>query len=62
MSEPRAPQWVLTPVLRLAVLAMLLSTSALMTVGLLSLILWASAAVLVVIAAVKLVKSWGRQS
>jgi hypothetical protein len=60
MTAPKAPQWPLAPVLRLAALAMLFSVGALMTVGLLSIVMWGCAAVLVVLAAVKLGKNWRR--
>lgn len=61
MAAPKAPQWPLAPVLRLAALAMLFSVGALMTVGVLSIVLWAAAAVLLVLAAVKLGKNWRRR-
>ena len=61
MTAPGSPQWRLAPVLRLVALALLFSVGALMTVGVLSLVLWAAAVVLVVVAAVKLGKNWGKR-
>ena len=63
MTAPRPQRWPLAPVLRLAALAMLFSVGAIMMrTGFLSFLLWAVAAVLVVLAAVKLWKAWGMRS
>lgn len=61
MTAPRAPQWPLTPALRLAALALLFVAIALMTTGWLSFFMWFVAVVLVVFAAIQLVKNWGRR-
>jgi len=61
MTAPRAPQWPLTPALRLAALALLFVAIALMTTGWLSFFMWFIAVVLVVFAAIQLVKNWGRR-
>jgi hypothetical protein len=61
MTAPRAPQWPLTPALRLAALALLFVALAIMTTGWLSFILWFIAVVSLVFAAIQLVKNWGRR-
>ena len=61
MTAPRAPQWPLTPALRLAALALLLVGIALMTTGWLSFFMWFIAVVAAVFAAIQLVKNWGRR-
>lgn len=59
MTAPRAPQWPLTPALRLAALALLFGGGAMMTTGWLSFILWFGAVVLLVFAAIQTAKNWG---
>jgi len=61
MTAPRAPQWPLTPALRLAALALLFVGAAIMTTGWLSFIMWFAAVVLLVFAAIQLARNWGRQ-
>jgi len=61
MTAPRAPQWPLTPALRLAALALLLVGGAIMTTGWLSFIMWFAAVVLLVFAAIQLARNWGRR-
>jgi len=58
MTAPRAPQWPLTPPLRLAALALLFSGAALLVEGWLSTALWLGAVVFLVFAAIKLAKAW----
>lgn len=58
MTAPRAPQWPLTPALRLAALALLFVGAATMTYGWLSFLLWFIAVVLVVFAAIQMAKNW----
>ena len=53
-------QWPLAPALRYVALAMILAVAALMTTGILSILLWVGAAVAVVFGAVKLKANWGR--
>jgi len=63
MTAPRAPQWPLTPALRLAALALLFIGGAIMTYGWLSFLMWFIAVVLVVFAGIQLAKNWsGRRS
>jgi hypothetical protein len=57
---PSRKQWPLTPALRYAALAMILAVGALMSVGILSILLWVGAAVAVVLGAVKLRANWSR--
>jgi len=61
MPVPTSSQWPLAPALRLAALAMILSVGALMTVGVISIVLWLGAAVSVVLAALKLRANWGKR-
>jgi energy-coupling factor transporter transmembrane protein EcfT len=61
MTAPRAPQWPLTPALRLAAFALLCVGVAIMTTGWLSFIMWFIAVVLVVFAAIQLAKNWGKR-
>jgi hypothetical protein len=61
MTAPRAPQWPLTPALRLAALALLFVGCAIMTTGWLSFIMWFIAVVLVVFAAIQLARNWGKR-
>ena len=58
MTAPRAPQWPLTPALRLAALALLFVGCAMITYGWLSFLLWFIAVVLLVFAAIQLAKNW----
>jgi hypothetical protein len=61
MTAPRAPQWPLTPALRLAALALLFVGGAIMTTGWLSFIMWFAAVVLLVFAAIQLARNWSRR-
>ena len=61
MTAPRAPQWPLTPALRLAALALLFVAGAIMTTGWLSFTMWFIAVVLVVFAAIQMVQNWGKR-
>jgi energy-coupling factor transporter transmembrane protein EcfT len=61
MTTPRAPQWPLTPALRLTALALLFVAGALLTDGWLSFIMWFVAVVLVVFAGIQLAKNWGKR-
>ena len=58
MTAPRAPQWPLTPVLRLAALALLLASAALVVEGMFSTVLWGLAVVFLVLAVIKLAQNW----
>lgn len=60
MTAPKAPQWPLTPALRLAALALLLASAALVVEGVFSTVLWGLAVVFLVLAAVKLAQNWKR--
>jgi hypothetical protein len=62
MTAPRAPQWPLTPALRLAALALLFAGAALLVEGWVSTALWVGSLVLLVLAVVKLVKNWRSRS
>jgi hypothetical protein len=59
MTAPR-PQWPLAPALRYAALAMILAVGALMSVGILSIVLWVGAVVSLVLGAVKFRANWRR--
>lgn len=61
MTAPGAPQWPLAPALRLTALAMILAVAALMTTGVLSIVLWVCAVVAVVLAAIKLRANWSKR-
>ena len=61
MTAPRAPQWPLTPALRLAALALLFVAAAMMTAGWLSFIMWFGAVVLLVFAAIQVARNWRRR-
>jgi hypothetical protein len=58
MTAPGTRQWPLAPALRYTALALLLAGAALVVQGWLSFVLWAAAVVLLVLAAIKLVKNW----
>jgi hypothetical protein len=58
MTVQQAPQWHLTPPLRLAALALLLAGLAFVVEGWLSMILWIGAIVFLILAAVKFAKVW----
>ena len=62
MTAPKAPQWPLTPVLRLAALALLLASAALVVEGVFSTVLWVFSVVFLVLAVVKFAKSWRRRA
>jgi hypothetical protein len=62
MTAPRTPQWSLTPVLRLAALALLFAGAALLVQGWLSTALWLGSVVLLVLAIVKFAKNWKSRS
>jgi hypothetical protein len=61
MTAPRAPQWPLTPALRLGALALICALGAWITEGLLSQILWVGSVVLLVFAVIQLAKNWTRR-
>ena len=58
MTAPGAPQWSLTPPLRLAAVALLLAGGSFLVEGWLSTALWLCAIVFLVLAAVKFAKVW----
>jgi hypothetical protein len=58
MTAPRTPQWPLAPALRLAALTLLFVAGAILTEGWLSFGMWLIAVVLMVFAAIQLVKNW----
>jgi hypothetical protein len=58
MTVQQAPQWHLTPPLRLAALALLLAGLSLVVEGWLPMILWIGAIVFLILAAVKFAKVW----
>jgi hypothetical protein len=60
MTVQRAPQWTLTPPLRLAAIALLLAGVSFMVDGWPATILWLGAIVFLVLAAVKFAKVWRR--
>jgi len=60
MTAPKAPQWPLTPALRLAALALLLASVALVVEGVISTVLWGLSVVFLVVAVVKFAKKWKR--
>ena len=60
MTAPKAPQWPLTPPLRLAGLALLLAGATLLVEGWVSLLLWLGALVFFVLAVIKFAKVWRR--
>ena len=63
MTGPRAPQWPLAPALRFGAFALLFAAGAMLTKGWwLSFMMWFIAVVLLVFAAIKLAKNWGRSS
>jgi fatty acid desaturase len=62
MTAPRAPQWPLTPALRLAALALLFAGAAVLVQGWFSTALWLGSVVLLVLAIVKFAKSWRSRS
>jgi hypothetical protein len=62
MTAPRAPQWSLTPALRLAALALLFAGAALLVQGWFSTALWLGSVVLLVLAIVKFAKNWKSRS
>jgi hypothetical protein len=62
MTAPRPPQWPLTPVLRLAALALLFAGAALLVQGWFSTALWVGSVVLLVLAIVKFAKNWRSRS
>ena len=63
MTAPRAPQWRLTPALRLAALALLFAGAGFLVEGWASMLLWLGAIVFLVFAAINLAKGWrGRPS
>jgi hypothetical protein len=61
MTAPKPRQWPLAPALRYAAFALLLAGAALMVQGWLSTAMWLAAVVLLVLAAVQLVKNWRRR-
>ena len=60
MTAPKAPQWPLTPALRLAAVALLLASFALVVEGVISTVLWGLSVVFLVVAVVKFAKKWKR--
>jgi len=58
MTAPKAPQWPLTPPLRLAGLALFFAGAAFLVEGWGSVLLWLGALVFLVLAAVKFSKVW----
>jgi hypothetical protein len=62
MTAPRAPQWHLTPPLRLAALALALAGLSFLVDGWLVTLLWLGALVFLVLAAIKFAKVWRRGS
>jgi hypothetical protein len=58
MTSPRAPQWPLTPALRLTALAMVFVAGAWLTEGWVRTVLLIGGAVIAVLAAKKLVAGW----
>ncbi len=58
MTAPRAPQWHLTPPLRLAALALALAGLSFLVEGWLATLLWVAALVFLVLAAIKFAKVW----
>ena len=61
MTAPKAPQWPFTPVLRLAAVALLLASVALVVEGVISTVLWGGSVVFLVLAVVQLAKNWRRR-
>jgi hypothetical protein len=61
MTAPKAPQWPLTPPLRLAGLALLFAGAAFLVDGWGNVLLWLGAVVFLVVAAVKFAKVWRRR-
>jgi hypothetical protein len=58
MTAPGAPQWPLTPPLRLAALALLFAGASFLVEGWLSTAFWLGAIVFLVLAAIKFAKVW----
>lgn len=58
MTAPKAPQWPLTPTLRLAALALLFAGAGFLIEGWGAVLLWLAAVVFLVLAAVKFSKVW----
>ena len=61
MTAPRAPQWPLSPALRLAALALLFAGAGFLVEGWFAMLLWLGAIVFLVFAAINLVKGWRRR-
>jgi hypothetical protein len=61
MTPPRAPQWPLTPALRLAALALLLAGVGFLVEGWVAMLLWLGTIVFLVFAAINLAKGWRRR-